>query len=112
MESSKSEIYLSTSFFSSQSTGKTFYGAGELGIGLFSPSHSFVVVVVVLGLRCCRQAFSSCGVNASRLEKNSGSRAQTQYLRGSGLVAPWHVESSWTRDQTHVPCFGRQILNR
>ena len=21
-----------------------------------------------------------------------------------GLVAPWHVGSSWTRDQTHVPC--------
>ena len=25
------------------------------------------------------------------------------------LVAPQHVEPSWTRDQTHVPC--RQILN-
>ena len=28
-----------------------------------------------------------------------------------GLVAPEHVKSSWTRDQIHVPCFGRQILN-
>ena len=28
-----------------------------------------------------------------------------------GLVAPWHVESSQTRDRTHVPCIGRQILN-
>ena len=27
------------------------------------------------------------------------------------LVAPGHVESSWTRDQTHVLCIGRQILN-
>ena len=26
------------------------------------------------------------------------------------LVALWHVEFSWTRDQTHVPCLGRQIL--
>ena len=26
-----------------------------------------------------------------------------------GLVAPQHVESSWTRDQTHA-CIGRQIL--
>ena len=25
------------------------------------------------------------------------------------LVAPWHVESSWTRDQTCVPCIGRQF---
>ena len=27
------------------------------------------------------------------------------------LVAPQLVESSWTRDRTHVPCIGRQILN-
>ena len=27
-----------------------------------------------------------------------------------GLIA-LHVESSQTRDQTHVPCTGRQILN-
>ena len=28
-----------------------------------------------------------------------------------GVVAPWHVVSSWTRDQTWVPCIGRRILN-
>ena len=28
-----------------------------------------------------------------------------------GLVAPWRVESSRTRDQTHVLCTGRQIPN-
>ena len=28
-----------------------------------------------------------------------------------GLVAPWHVGSSQTRDQTCVPCIGRWILN-
>ena len=27
-----------------------------------------------------------------------------------GLVAPWHVGSSQTRDQSHVSCIGRQIL--
>ena len=27
-----------------------------------------------------------------------------------GVVAPRHEESSWTRDQTRVPCTGRQIL--
>ena len=27
-----------------------------------------------------------------------------------GLVALWHVGSSWTRARTHVPCIGRQIL--
>ena len=29
----------------------------------------------------------------------------------SGLVAPWHMESSQRRDRTHVPCIGRQIPN-
>ena len=32
-------------------------------------------------------------------------------LWNAGLVAPQHVESSWTRDQTHVPCIGRQTPN-
>ena len=32
-------------------------------------------------------------------------------LERTGLIAPWLVESSWTRDWTHVPCIGRQILN-
>jgi len=27
-----------------------------------------------------------------------------------GLVAPGHVESSWTTDRTHVHCISRQIL--
>ena len=27
-----------------------------------------------------------------------------------GLAVLWRVESSWTRDQTHVPCIGRWIL--
>ena len=32
-------------------------------------------------------------------------------LQSTGLTASWHVGSSQTRDQTHVPCTGRQILN-
>ena len=28
----------------------------------------------------------------------------------TGSVAPWHVESSRTRDRTHVPCIGRQTI--
>ena len=34
-----------------------------------------------------------------------------QQLWCMGLVAPWHVESSQTRDQTYVFCTGRQIAN-
>ena len=29
----------------------------------------------------------------------------------TGLVAPQHVGSSQTRDQTHVPCIGRSVLS-
>ena len=39
------------------------------------------------------------------------SRALGQYLWCTGLVAQWHMGSSQTRDQTHVPSIGRQILN-
>ena len=27
-----------------------------------------------------------------------------------GLVAPWQVESSWTKDRTHALCISRRIL--
>lgn len=30
-------------------------------------------------------------------------------LQSAGLVVPGHVGSFWTRDQSHVPCTGRQI---
>ena len=40
-----------------------------------------------------------------------GSRVQAQQLWCMGLIAPWHVESSKPRDQTHVFCIGRLILN-
>ena len=42
--------------------------------------------------------FSSCG-------------AQAQQLWHKGLVTPQHVGSSRARDQTHVPCVGKWILN-
>ena len=41
----------------------------------------------------------------------TGSRVNAQKLWCIGLVAPWRVESSWTRDWTSVPCTSRQILN-
>ena len=54
--------------------------------------------------------FSSCGTRAQQLWL-AGSRAQAQQLWHIGLVAPWHVGSSWTRDRTCVSCIGRRILN-
>ena len=42
----------------------------------------------------------------------SDSKVMGQQLQRLGLVALWpgQVESSWTRDQSHIPCIGRWIL--
>ena len=55
------------------------------------------------GFSCCstwalgHTGFSSCGMQAQQLWL-AGSRAQAQQLWHTGLVAPQHVGSSWTRD--------------
>ena len=65
--------------------------------------------MAVLGLRWCEKAFPSYGEWG--LLFVAGPRARRfQSLWHTGLVAQQHVESSWTRDQTHVLCVGRQIL--
>ena len=51
--------------------------------------------------------FWALGFQSFRLP---GSRAQAQQLCRTVLAAPRHVESPWTRDQTHVSCTGRRIL--
>ena len=69
------------------------------------------------GLHCQAQAFSSWSewgtlfvVFKSLLMAvaplwSTGSRAHgLQWLWHMDLAAPWHVESSWTRDQTGIPC--------
>ena len=72
--------------------------------------------LAMLGLCCCTWTFSSCrklgllfiAVASFVAEHSSFSpRAQKQ---PTGLVALKHMESSQTRDQTHVPCIGRYIL--
>ena len=92
--------------------------------------------LIALGLHCCTGFslvvvsgdYSSCSAQASHLCGFSclrsmgsralrlqqlqlrGSRAQAQQLWHPGFVSPWHVGSSWTRDQTCVSCIGRWIL--
>ena len=39
-----------------------------------------------------------------------GSKPGAQLLWGMGLAAPWHVESSWTRDRTGALYIARLIL--
>ena len=63
---------------------------------------------IYLGCSACSvQSFSSCGLCSP-----GGDFSVTEHGLGLvGLVAPWHVGSSQTRGQTHVPCIGRQVLN-
>ena len=72
--------------------------------------------LAALGVHCCAWAtlvavpglliaFASC---CRALAPEHG---LSSYGWRIGLVAPWHVESFWTRDRTHVPCIGKWILN-
>ena len=56
-----------------------------------------------------RAGFRSCSLQTQWLWL-LGSRAWAQQLWYMGLVALQHVESSWARDQTRVPCIGRRVL--
>ena len=52
------------------------------------------------------QKLGSCG---SQAPEHTGLVVATHRLYSMGSVALQHVKSSWSRDQTLVPCFGRQI---
>ena len=59
-----------------------------------------------MGSRCA--AFSSCSPRAWYLQLST-LEPRAQELWHVGLVAQWHVESSQTRDLTHVSYIGRWI---
>ena len=72
--------------------------------------------LATLGLCCFWVDFSlvagdrgSSLVAVGRLS-SCGTRALEHRLSSCSSVAPWHVGSSQTRDQTCVPCIGRRIL--
>ena len=95
-------------------------------------AHLFMAM---LALRCCAQAFSSCNnwglffncsVRWLLLLQSMGSKslsftscgswpsvvgAQGVSFCGMGLIALLHIESSKTRDRTHVAYIDRLILN-
>ena len=79
-------------------------------------SHIFKnLFLAVQGLCCSDRALSSCSARASHCSGFScwGARAPGHVgsvVVATGLVALWCVESSGTRDWTHVPCIRRRIL--
>ena len=64
--------------------------------------------MTALGLHYHTQAF--CSSTELGLLSAVAPLISSTGSRLSGLVAPWHVESSQTRDGTHVSCIGRRIL--
>ena len=83
-----------------------------------------LLFLTTLGLPCCVGAFLPLWRSGTTLQwwcfsshrllllwSPGSSACRLQYLWPTDLVAPWHVRSSRTRDQTHVPCISRQILN-
>ena len=70
------------------------------------------ISVAVLGLSLVPASGGSSLLRCLGFSSGStGSRFMTQQLWHSGFVAPRHVEFSWTRDWSQVPCIGRQILH-
>ena len=106
-------------------------------IHLISFFFFLYLFLAALGLCCCTWAFSSCsergysslwctgfslrwllfvaehGLQVRGLQQLwlTGSRAHSQQLWHTGLVAPQHVGSSRTRARACVPCIGRRIPN-
>ena len=84
-------------------------------IVIFLPVSLFLAS---LGVHCCTQALPSCDERgllyscAAQAFLSSGFPCCVARALGcEGLIASWHMPSSQTKDQTCVPCTGRQILN-
>ena len=79
---------------------------------LFVGMHGLLIAVASLVAECGLQwlqhyGLSSCGWRA--LEHGPSSSMWAQQLWCTGSVSLQHVESSWTKDQTCVPCIDRWI---
>ena len=84
-----------------------FFGCTGLSLVAVSGSYPFVVLhgllIAVASLVVKHQA---CGLHQLQL---AGLSVWAQYLGHTGFATSLCVESFWTRDQSHVPCIGRQI---
>ena len=80
--------------------------------------------MAILGLQCCLGFCSGCSEQglpfivmcrllpamASLVAEHRPYRVWLSEVVVHGLRAPWHVGSSWTRNQICVSCIGRQIF--
>ena len=65
----------------------------------------FKIIIVIIHFWLCWVFVATCGLSLVVASRGHS------LLECPGLVAPWHVGFSQTRDQTHVPCIDRQTSN-
>ena len=83
---------------------------------VFVAAHGLPLVAA--SISCCRLwcvGFSLWAFSMQRMGSGLSGLQELQLLAlvavAHGFVAPWHVESSWTRDRASVPCIGGWTLN-
>ena len=71
--------------------------------------HTHGLSLAAASRGCSLVAVHRLLIVAAFLVTEHGSTVRAQQLQSTGLVAPGHVGSSWTRDQTLHHCIGRWI---
>ena len=101
-----------------QSQGSMSVGSGWLSFQGRSFYYYYLFILGCSGSSLLHKGFLElwqvgatlhCSAWVSHCGDFSCFRAQVQQLCHTGLVVPWHMGSSWTGDQTCVPCTGRWI---
>ena len=81
----------------------------KLTLVVASEGYSLVMVHELFIAECRMQNASHCILSLQSMQcRHAGFRG----CSARGLAALWHVESSQTRDPTHVPYIGSHIPNR
>ena len=104
---------------SSKAERKEYMKASQMKkLGLFFKNYLFIYFCLCRVLLAFVWAFSSCGqwgllsscsTQGSVVAVEGAWSVQASVIVHTGLVATWHVESSWTRVRTRLSCIGRQI---
>ena len=88
--------------------------------GTGRPCSCLTMFLGASGLCCCAWTFFGCSKQLFVVMRACVPLSSLQWIllfrgvgsRRTGLVAPWQVGSSPTRDRTRVPCIGGQVLNQ
>ena len=89
-----------------------FVAAHQLSLVMESKGYASLVhgLLTVVASLAGEHGLQACGLQQWQYTGSVVGARRLQQLWCMVLVASWHVESSWTRDRTCVPCIGRWIL--